>query len=167
MAQKIGIMGDSHDNLGLMRRAVDRFNRDKVSHVLHTGDIVSPFAAKELGRLSCPFTVTFGNNDGERLMLRDVVMSLGGRLLWPLATLSIEGKRIALLHGEDRDLVSALARSGDFSLVACGHWHDPTVQKTRNGDLVVNPGETCGYLTGRATVAIADLETKDASIIDL
>ena len=167
MAPKIGIMGDSHDNLGLMRKAVDRFNRDKVSHVLHTGDIVSPFAAKELGRLSCPFTVTFGNNDGERLMLRDVVMSLGGKLLWPLATLSIDGKRIALVHGEDRDLVSALARSGDFSLVACGHWHDPAVQKTKNGDLVVNPGETCGYLTGRATVAIADLETKDASIIDL
>jgi len=167
MGAKIGIMGDSHDNLGLMRKAVDRFNRDKVSHVLHTGDIVSPFAAKELGRLNCPFTVTFGNNDGERLMLRDIVTSLGGKLLWPLATLSIEGQKVVLVHGEDRDLVSALARSGDFSLVAYGHWHDPVVQKIENGALVVNPGETCGYLTGRATVVVADLEAAEASIIDL
>jgi len=167
MAPKIGIMGDSHDNLELIRRAVDRFNRDRVSHVLHTGDIVSPFAAKELGKLSCPFTVTYGNNDGERLVLRDVVVSLGGKLLWPLATLSIDGRKIALVHGEDRDIVNALARSGDFSLVAFGHWHEPMIQKTDDGNLVVNAGETCGYLTGRATVATADLESMEADIIDL
>jgi len=167
MAPKIGIMGDSHDNLELMRKAIDRFNADKVSHVLHTGDIVSPFAAKEFGRLGCPFTVTFGNNDGERLVLRDVVISLGGKLLWPLATLSIDGKRIALVHGEDPDIVKALAKSGDFSLVAYGHWHDPKIQRTDGGNLVVNPGETCGYLTGKATVAIADLEAKEAVIVDL
>jgi len=167
MAPKIGIMGDSHDNLELIRKAIDRFNRDKVSHVLHTGDIVSPFAAKELGKLSCPFTVTFGNNDGERLVLRDTVTSLGGKLLWPLGTMSIDGRKIALVHGEDREIVNALARSGDFSLVACGHWHDPAIRKTDSGNLIVNPGETCGYLTGRATVAVADLEAGEARIVDL
>jgi len=164
---KIGIMGDSHDNLDLMRKAVSLFNRENVDHVFHTGDVVSPFAAKLLGELRCQYTVTFGNNDGERLTLKETITSSGGRLLWPLAVLKADDRKIALLHGEDLEIVSALGRSGEFSLVAYGHWHEPTIRIEGRTTLIVNPGETCGYLTGRPTVAIADLEKMQATLFDL
>jgi hypothetical protein len=160
-------MGDSHDNLPLMRRAVSLFNQRGVGLVLHTGDIISPFAARELAKLTSPFAVTFGNNDGEKLLLKETIASSGGELIWPKAVISREGHKIALLHGEDRELVAALAKSGEFSMVAYGHWHEPSIEKSGGSTLVINPGETCGYLTGRATVAIADLEAMEAELLDL
>ena len=33
--------------------------------------------------------------------------------------------------------------------------------------LVINPGEACGYLTGKSTIAIIDLEKMEAEIITL
>jgi len=167
LTKMIGLMGDSHDNLPLIRKAVSLFNQRKVDHVLHTGDIISPFAVKELAKLACPFIVTFGNNDGERLQLKETITSSGGQLIWPRVVCNCEGHKIALLHGEDREVVAALAKSGEFSIVACGHWHEPMISKTGHSTLVVNPGETCGYLTGRATVAIADMGRMEASLFDL
>ena len=39
----IGIISDTHDDTTAIRKAVDYFNAEKVSHVLHAGDITSPF----------------------------------------------------------------------------------------------------------------------------
>jgi len=33
--------------------------------------------------------------------------------------------------------------------------------------LLVNPGEVCGYLSGRKTVALLDLEEMNAEIVEL
>lgn len=167
LTETIGLMGDSHDNLPLIRKAVSLFNQHRVDRVLHTGDIVSPFAVKELAKLACPFTVTFGNNDGEKLQLKEIITSSGGELIWPRAVFSHGGHKMVLLHGEDKEVVEALAKSGEFSIVAFGHWHEPIINKLDDSTLVVNPGETCGYLTGRATVAIADLDRMEASLFDL
>jgi len=160
-------MGDSHDNLPLIRKAVSLFNERRVGRVLHTGDIISPFAVKDLAKLTCPFTVTFGNNDGEKLQLKETIASSGGELIWPRVVTHYEGRKIALLHGEDKEVVAALAKSGEFSIVAYGHWHEPKISKTGDSTLAINPGETCGYLTGRATVAIVDLDRMEASLLDL
>lgn len=167
MNNTIGVMGDSHDNLGLIRKAVSLFNETNVLHVLHTGDVVSPFAAKELQKLSCPFTVTLGNNDGDKLKLKEVISSSGGKLLWPSAVLQLVDKRVVLIHGEDPELAMALAKSGDFSLVAYGHWHEALVKRVADSCLLVNPGETCGYLTGKPTVALVNLDALEASLVDL
>ncbi len=38
----IGLMADTHDNIHLIDRAVERFNEEGVELVLHAGDYVSP-----------------------------------------------------------------------------------------------------------------------------
>jgi predicted phosphodiesterase len=40
-------------------------------------------------------------------------------------------------------------------------------EKYENGVLVVNPGELCGYLTGKPTFAIIDTDKVEAEIIEL
>jgi predicted phosphodiesterase len=53
-----------------------------------------------------------------------------------------------------------------YRLVAYGHTHRASVQKL--GDtLIVNPGESGGWLYGSSTVAIADLDALEAEIIEL
>ena len=43
-------MADSHENMPMIKRAVDLFNRECAGLVLHAGDIISPITAKENGR---------------------------------------------------------------------------------------------------------------------
>lgn len=44
---KIGLIADSHDNLPMIRAAVEVFTAAGVEAVLRAGDIIAPFAAKE------------------------------------------------------------------------------------------------------------------------
>jgi putative phosphoesterase len=165
---KIGVLSDSHDNLPLIRKAVSRLNlEEELEYVFHAGDIISPFAAKEFFNLRQTIFFTFGNNDGERIMLKDILSSNSkSKLVWPKVTVELGKYRIALLHGEDESAVEALAKSGVYDVVIYGHWHK-VVSKLINNTLLINPGELCGYLTGKSTLAIVDLETKSASIIEL
>ena len=58
---KIGVMADSHDNVPMIRRAVELFNDEQVGLVIHAGDFISPFAIKPLHDLSCRVLAVFGN----------------------------------------------------------------------------------------------------------
>jgi len=157
---KVGIISDSHDNLPAVQKAISILNSGDLDYVLHAGDIVSPFTAKLLADLKSAVYVTFGNNDGERIMLKEVLCSSGNcTLIWPKLTVQIGKYRIALTHGEDEEAVEALAYSGKYDLVIYGHSHK-TSERRVNNSLLVNPGELCGYLTGYQTLAITDLEQK-------
>jgi putative phosphoesterase len=51
-------------------------------------------------------------------------------------------------------------------LIVSGHTHVPkTYRKGRT--LVINPGEACGYLSGKPTISILDTETLDVKTIQL
>ncbi|MBE3116942.1 metallophosphoesterase family protein, partial [Candidatus Bathyarchaeota archaeon] len=47
-----------------------------------------------------------------------------------------------------------------------GHSHNKGIEN-RGKTLLINPGELCGYLTGKATIAILDTEKNQARIIEL
>lgn len=160
---KIGVMADSHDNVPLVEQAVALFAERKVALVVHAGDFVAPFAVAPLKRLGCRVLAVRGNNDGEQVGLAKAFTELGE--LHPyLATTGLGGRRIAAVHYPD--LALPLARSGDFDLVVYGHTHEVDVR--REGDtMLLNPGETGAWLTGRATVAIVDLEPLEAEIVEL
>ena len=56
-------------------------------------------------------------------------------------------------------MVDALQKSGYYDLVIRGHNHQMKVSEGET--MVINPGETCGYLSGEKTVII--LDTTDLS----
>ena len=78
-----------------------------------------------------------------------------------------DGKRVIASHMPNQETVDAIASSGKFDIVLFGHTHALLNKKYDNGVLVVNPGELCGYLTGRSTFAIIDTNKMEAEIIDL
>jgi len=162
---KVGIMSDSHDHLINIRKAVETFNEAGVGFVLHAGDFVAPFVANELQKLNCPLLGVFGNNDGERIGLQNRLKSFGAEVKVQPAFIGLDGKRFVIVH--EHELVDALAESGKFDVVVYGHTHNADIRKASSGCLIINPGEVCGWLTGKPTVAILDTETIEVRLISL
>jgi uncharacterized protein len=173
---KIGILSDTHDNLPAIERIVERFNGEKVDLVLHAGDFVSPFTAVPLGRLGMPLVGVFGNNDGDRLYLTRRFDGVG-TIHAGYHTFEVDGVRVVLMH--EPKSIDALAASGAYDLVVYGHTHKVDVRPGRSADsgplaaggrpaaAVVNPGEACGWLTGRSTAALFDTQTRTAEVLVL
>ena len=160
---KIGIISDTHDNLSQIKKAVEIFNREKVELVLHAGDFVSPFTALGFKNLNCPLYGVFGNNDGDKLYLQEKFEGIGELCPEPYQV-NINQKSIIMLHKEK--LIDALAESQKYNVILYGHTHRTDLHKIGK-TLIVNPGECGGWLTGKSTIALLDLETLEAKIVDL
>ncbi|MCD6242130.1 metallophosphoesterase [Candidatus Bathyarchaeota archaeon] len=162
----IGIIADTHDRLPYVEKAVKKLNEEKVELVLHAGDYVAPFVASKFKDLKADLIGVFGNNDGDKQLLRKKFSEIGAEIRGRFAEVIVDGLKIALLHGEENDLLKALINAESHDVVVHGHTHKAEIY--RKGDtLVVNPGEVCAYLTGKSTIAILDTETKEAKIINL
>jgi len=160
---RIGIMSDSHDNVDAIRQAVRLFKNLECECVIHAGDFVAPFAARELEELFCPVKAVFGNCDGEKEGLERTIRPFGEIQEAPLA-FNQNNKRFLLLHVHFS--VDKYAASGDYDVVIFGHTHKPEVRKQFE-TLLINPGETGGWVSGRNTVAVLDPKTLDAEIVAL
>ena len=159
----IGILSDSHDNLPRIRDAVRLFNDAGCDLVIHAGDFVAPFAVSELRNLRAPVKAVFGNCDGERAGLAKAFEGLGEIRAAPLK-FTHTGLRFLVCHLDspvDRHLAS-----GNYDVVVFGHTHKPLAER-RAEVLLVNPGETGGWLRGKSTVALLDPATMTAEIITL
>ncbi|MBI1367980.1 MAG: YfcE family phosphodiesterase [Planctomycetes bacterium] len=160
----IGVISDTHDRLPTMRSALLMFKARRVEAVLHAGDFVAPFAAKLLvdpavAPTEVPLYCIYGNNDGERAGLRKVLPQV------------IDGPWRGTLGG----CVIAMhhwiewfnpGETDGADIVISGHTHE-VVNEKRDGVLYLNPGECCGWLSGRCTVALLDTERVEAQIVDV
>ena len=159
---KLGVMSDSHDNIPQIERAVAFFNDIGVDLVVHAGDFISPFAIAPFAELSCKVVGVFGNNDGERVILAQRFEAVG-EVHPNLAHVSVGGRSIAVMHYPE--LAIPIAKSGAYDIVVYGHTHQIDIQKEKS--LLLNPGETGGWTTGKSTVAVVDLGTLEATIHEL
>jgi putative phosphoesterase len=70
---KIGIISDTHDDLNSVDSAISIFNREKVSLIVHAGDFIFPGVVERFRkRESAKFIGVLGNNDGEKLGLKEM-----------------------------------------------------------------------------------------------
>ncbi len=159
----IGLMSDSHDNLTRVREAVRLFNDAGCDLVIHAGDIVAPFTAEELRNLKAPVRAVYGNCDGEKAGLARAFQGLGEIGDGPLIV-AHAGLRIVVCHLDATAGRQAALKAGD--VVVFGHTHRALVE-TRDGVLLVNPGETGGWLRGKSTVALLDPAARTAEIVTL
>ena len=164
---KIGIIGDTHDHLPRVRKTVRALTRERVDLVLHTGDYIAPFVLPILGRIPSRVVGVFGNNDGDRELLVARSGEQGRIALAGYFTeMTLDGERVALLHGHDLPLLAECLEGGRYDVVVHGHTHRSSV-KRHGSTLGINPGEICGYLTGKPTFAIYDTGERDARIVPL
>jgi putative phosphoesterase len=163
----IGLISDTHDNLPAVEKAVKRLNEEKVGLVLHAGDYVAPFVIPKFKALNCKLIGVFGNNDGDHELLRKRFSETSNcEVRGSFAEIDAGGFKIALFHGDEAELLNALANCECFDAVVYGHAH-VTVTRSMGKTLVVSPGEVCGYLTGKSTIALLDTVKREAKIIEL
>lgn len=156
---KVVLMSDSHDRMDKLYAAVEWCNEKGVDYVLHAGDLVAPFVTRALKNLTAPYIIVFGNNDGERhglsVMFKDKIFE-------PPYELELDGKKIAMLH--EPDPLESVDKE-KYDLILYGHTHAVDIQLGK--PIIVNPGELCGWLSGRATMALWDTITMNIEIIEL
>jgi len=155
---KIGLAGDSHDNLPMIRKAVELFQKRRIKYILHLGDYIAPFACKEWAKFEGEIDGIFGNNDGEKVGINKVLPSIvPGPHFFEL------GRRRILAAHDEKNIDAELPQQAD--IVAVAHTHKPEI---RSGNpSLVNPGECGGWISGKGTIAILDLDTLDAEIVSL
>lgn len=150
---RFAAVSDTHDNLTAVRELVEALKREKLDFVVHAGDVIAPFSLEEFEKLGVKLYIAFGNNDGERRILTEIANRNG----WEIGDV-VEFPSGVVYHGTDSRILEILKRLD--TLVVFGHTHEAL--KSEN---LLNPGEVCGYLTGRRTYAI--IEDGEISIVEL
>jgi putative phosphoesterase len=151
---KVGIISDTHDNLPLVDKAIERLNKEDVEVVLHAGDYVAPLIG------------VFGNNDGDHEYLKKRFSDVKeAEIRGNFAEVNIDGLKIALLHDEG-ELFQSLVNIQCYDVVVHGHTHEARVYK-KGKTIIINPGEVCGYLSRKSTMALLDTETRKVRVIQL
>lgn len=156
---KIGVLSDTHDRLPAIARALELFRQRQVEAVVHAGDLVAPFAARSMQAWSGPLHVIYGNNDGERDGLKRTLPQIQDGPLW----IETGGKRILVHHYLDWCTPHDVQRA---DVIITGHTHE-VVNERQGNRLLLNPGECCGWLSGRCTVAILDTNSLSAEIVEV
>ena len=161
----IGLISDTHDNVPYIKKAIQRLKEEHVKLVLHAGDYIAPFTAKPYAELNVPMIGVFGNNCAETELLQKVYAEVGCDLRGYFTEVEADGLKIALLHGHRKQDLDR-AYSGGYDVIVRGHTHKSSIG-LENGVLVVNPGEVCGYVTGKNSIAFLDTEKRNAWISEL
>lgn len=160
---RIGVISDTHDNLIKIDRALEVFQTWQVEAVLHAGDFVSPFAVRRLLEgLKVPLYGVLGNNDGDRWLLKSL---LGDRMYQSFALLEFGSHKVFLTH-DLPEWSHGVFTGGGIRAVIFGHTHSPYLKEDQ-GVIFLNPGEACGWLTGKATVALLDLQAPRVEIVEI
>jgi len=161
----LGAISDTHDNAEAVDRAVKLFNERGVKFAVHGGDWCAPFTLLRFKALKAELKGVYGNVDGERQKLMEYGKSLGYEL-GEFVEFEAEDVKVSVIHGVDERLVKALAKCGEYTLVVRGHTHKQGLVNL-GGCLVLNPGEACGYITGKRSAAVINLKTMYVEFIEL
>ncbi len=127
---KFGIVSDTHDNMANFNKIIDFLNAQKITTILHCGDICNQELMDEATKhFNGQIYWVRGNGDYH---LDKVPETL---------ELKLGGKRIFMNHYPE--ISKRAAESGKYDLAFYGHTHRPweeTIGKCR----LVNPGEVAG-----------------------
>jgi putative phosphoesterase len=157
-------MSDSHDRVPAVAEFLRLFQEAGIGLVLHAGDFCAPFSLDPFETEHMSMAGVFGKNDADWESLRTRAgRAIGLELFESPHSFDIGGKRILLAH----DIADIPDRSIEsHEIVVHGHLHKQEM-KERGNSIIVNPGESCGWVNGVPTAAILDLDTKKVEWLTL
>ncbi len=168
---KVCILSDSHDHISLLDAAVEVAVEQGAEAVLHCGDVVAPSTLQCLDKYALPVHVIHGNNTGDLYTLGRLASREENHIHYHGmdAGLELAGRRIFLVHYPH--YAQAMAATGDWDLVCCGHSHKATIDTVQNlkGSVthLVNPGTVGGVGRAPATFVMADLERMSFETLEI
>jgi len=168
---KICILSDSHDHIPLLDAAVAQAKERGAEAVLHCGDVVAPSTLKCLNKHALPVHVIHGNNTGDLYTLGKLITRPDNVIEYHGMDAGVElaGKKIFMVHYPH--YARAMAATGDWDLVCCGHSHKTKIScipNIKGGEtLLVNPGTVGGVGNAPASYMMMDLETMELETFEI
>jgi putative phosphoesterase len=167
---KICIVSDSHDRADRLEQATCEAKEQGAEVVIHCGDLIGAHTLRRAMGAGLPVHLIHGNNLGDPVALNKLSLGSGGLLQYHGADARLElgGRRIFVVHYPEYGY--AMACTGDWDLVCCGHSHRAGVERIANikggSTWLVNPGTVAG-LSAPATWALGNLEPMDFEVREL
>src|SRR5580704_10526775 len=129
---KIGIVSDSHDRADALANAVRDAAAQGASAIIHCGDLIGAHTLQLAMGAGLPLHLIHGNNLGDAVALHNLSHSSGGLLKYHGADARVElgGQRIFVVHYPEYGY--AMACTGDWDLVCCGHSHRAGIERVAN-----------------------------------
>lgn len=161
---RIGLLADTHDRVPAITNLLEKLSDKGVSIVMHAGDYCSPFSLAPYHERGMALLGVFGRNDGDRESLSAyAARGMGTEIYESPHSFEVGGKRILLVH-DLAEVSSRSIESHDYVIHGSSHLQ---VQKTVGKTLIINPGEACGWIHGKCTAAILDLDTGEVESLTL
>jgi uncharacterized protein len=157
---KICIVSDSHDRADPLAEAVRKAKECGAEAVIHCGDVIGTQTLRAALGVGLPMHVIHGNNLGDPVSLARWQRERPDQLWYhgPDARIELAGRRIFVVHYPEYGY--AMACTGDWDLVCCGHSHEAGTQQVKNvkggSTWLVNPGTVAG-LAAPCTWILGDL----------
>ena len=157
---KVCIVSDSHDRAEPLAQAVRDAKAQGAQAVIHCGDLIGTQTLRPALALGLPLHIIHGNNIGDPQSLHRWAAESNGQLRYHGVDGRIElaGKRVFMVHYDDYGY--AMACTGQWDLVCCGHSHRAEVRQVPSVDSkstwLVNPGTVAG-LAAPSTWVMGDL----------
>ena len=159
----IGIISDSHDSINNLQKLVSILKEKKIKMLIHAGDFCSPFTAFVFNQMDIRLIGVFGNNDGDKLLLKEKYNNFGE--IFDYAKLIIlDKKRILITHYPC--LIESLAKSGNYEIIIYGHTHKVDIRQI-NKTLIINPGALCAEISAQSTFVILNTDTSQTDVIEV
>lgn len=165
---KIGLMSDTHGDVGRSYRAGRELLHRGVQAVCHCGDIGSERVLAELAALfgppAIPVHAVLGNVDLYEADVEGFPRDSGVQVWGRIAKLTLHGRRLAVVHGDDAAALQKAIASQRYDYVFTGHTH-VAADERRDRTRVINPGAVAH--AHPPSVAVLDLASGALELIAL
>ncbi len=161
---KIAIISDSHDNWPNIEKAIKYINKEKITMIIHCGDVCAPAVLEEMAKLfeGDALHLVKGNVDGDIEGFQRKAQD-NPKIIYQGNTGKLEIDNLTIVFCHEPFLAKKMAETQKYDFVFYGHTHKPWQEKIEKTELI-NPGTLAGLFT-KATFAIFDTEIKKAKLI--
>ena len=159
---KIGLTGDTHNNLKNVAKICDIFNAHDLDYVIHTGDISLPKTLSLFGSLNVPLKGVFGNNDQDEKEDLLKVCREKNFLFKDYLEIKISEENFLFAIHDPNDIQERYYKPGN--IIVHGHTHrfrDEIFKDTH----IYNPGECAGIMKGMNKIGIIDTNIPRMKVI--
>lgn len=165
----IGLLSDSHGQVGITRQAVELLVQRGAQMLIHLGDIGSELVIDALlctgpdGRTPIEAHLVFGNTDADRRALARYARHLDIHVDDPVGALSLDAGLLVFTHGDNsRALTAAVDENARY--LCHGHTHR-VADYRRGATRIINPGAL--FRTACPSVALLDPVNDDLRVLPL
>jgi len=151
----VGILSDTHGKIEPTKAALAVLKTAQSEFYIHCGDVGGVPILDLLAGL--PLAFVWGNTDYYRDELTSYAKGIGLQCHGDLADLELDGRHIAVTHGDESLILKKIIAGGRHEYLMHGHTHVARDQKI-HGLRYINPGAV--HRSPRPSVAVLDTRSE-------